>query len=1117
MTDQILAPRRDLGVIYGNSKPGQITLVAATWDDPGVNPVQVSVNGGIAQTITMNQVGTDYANGIGGVTPAPLQGQAGWVGSIDLTLANAFPNLNPFTVTQTGRNSTTGNFRAAPAAGQNHTVWVSTCFNGLTAIRGASFNSIQEPAATGLFDLIRQDDEDPNTPPVSALAMVDDVFGYVDQGWVDDTVGTGATGHRVTDAAWNGIWDGNPPNTSLQFIANSALAYDYALFYMIMLGMGSMDDTSQVGSQGERSYTWLGRNEDRLWCFANLPFLPQYGDHEVTQDFGMKSEATAGGMPGWIGGIRDGSNPSSTDNGTVIAPNGVTASGEWARYAWNAAITEVYHAFLGPLQGVSIASADANANHWEIDLGDIRLVAADAMYNADGAGGATMNVMLGQNQITDLKASVNAAPNWVLFLSPFGGRTMNNLIVSTQGYNWPLANMVPAEWASLITDSDGLGSVSDKCVVCAGDIHHLYAETYNDVGENGLLWCMPGTINGSSNVGVNPIDINNKTVLYDGKKWGDVGSGKASWGHGAVRASIIDSDPPVVGKTMVVWMVDGKATNDFVWGLSKVFQGDSNMTLKFREAEADADSKAYKLDGTEIVGFDTNSDPLFPAVWKNYGKTFAEIQALFADLGLQLGLLPGGATARTEILLHTNTAEQINGGDFFQTITITPKPGLMGMTARISWSRSVLPVAIQSIGADDSGGAGRRIVNATGHTFAENDTAVRISGTNEIVSGSDVVNNDGGPYTVTGVVAGVSFTIPNDGKPAQSTAGGVTGRLQIAVDATIGVGGGRFKNVHAYDISVTEDFIDIYFDFMDDAATVQVGSNRSIGKNFRDGQNLNAPIQIGVDIYDEEFSNPNESGLLAESISFRMHDSTPREQSVGIGSFSWLKAYYIASEIQNANSWIDAPNPTNSLDIVAPGSFGVDLGEAILLNKGAPGNTSMTGAWPVPDGTKDMAIFILGGTLRAAGNPSPILELGDRALGAAVAFTPVIGQTVIRMNGQNTIFQGAGTAIDLAAVCFVIPAVGSASTAQFKYILPTDIATVVTQTPTTGVSQFNPVEQLFADWEADNDGLSKFAPSVQGILVAEFSEGIPDDIDVAFQYMAQRPTFGPYPGWHAIT
>jgi len=669
---QVLAPRVDLGVRYGNPKTNSVVIVVATWDDPGVNPVTVDVGGG-PQAITMLPVGTDYANNTeGGVTPGPIQGQVGWVGNLEVTGLNSFPQANPYTVAQTGRTSTTGNFICAPVAGQHHTMFHGTCDNALGSIRGASYNRIEEPHASGMWSEVREEAESNITQPVSCVSMCDDVNGYVDQFWCDDTVGTGATGHRSTNAVWS-------PAAGIQysFVANSALAYDYALAYFMALGMGSMDDVSQVGTGGERSYNWWGRNADRLWCQHNIPFLPQYGDHEVCQDFGMWSNTTAGGSPFWDGGIRTGANPATNDNGIANgpAPDGDATPGGWARYAWASAINECWAMFMSPLQGSQIGIGPEN--HWQTLIGGVQVISPDAMYNGTGEGRPGLVTMLGTSQITELKSAINPSADWYLWHVPFGGRNYSAGFSPIDGYNWPLYDLVQTEYDALFTAVDGIGPLADKSVVITGDLHHLYSMRYNAVDEGGLLWCMAGTMSGSDNVAVVPQDARDMTVEYDCLNWQGVGDPKSQRGFGCVKLVITDD--------LSVYMINHKANLEFDIGIDQVLlPGQVIMGKTITAVSQEQVSINHSLTGDEVSPMDVDAST-------NVAKTHKDLQRLYSDLGTTIGLIAGGPEARTNIIFYASdlplTAGEIPQGTI-GTVPINMKPGITSYRMTTRWRRT---------------------------------------------------------------------------------------------------------------------------------------------------------------------------------------------------------------------------------------------------------------------------------------------------------------------------------------------------------------------------------------------------------------------------------------------
>ena len=999
MTEQALRAKVDLGVRYGNPKASSVVMVVCTWDDPAINPVTVVVNAGAPQVISMTQVGTDYSSGTGGVTPVPRQGEAGWVGNITLTGLNPFGTPNPYTVSQSGgageKNDTIGNLVCAPSNGTNHTIFISTCDNALVAIRGPQFNRIEEPQATGLWSYIRGYAQSQYGIPVSAVVMVDDVNGYVDQMWADNTTGDRATGDRMTNEAWDAVSANG---------AESALAYDYALNYMLALGMGSMNSVSQVGAEGERSLVWWGRNLDRIWCQHNLPFLPQYGDHEVCQDFGMDSNTTVGGSPTWGGGMRTGVNASASD------PGGVKA-----RQAWASAIDECWAKFMKPLQGDSIASADADANHWATTIGGVRIVVPDAMYNGDGLGNS-MSVMLGQDQITDLKAAINTSDPWRILAVPFGGRNYTATLNPTSGFNWPLYDLVQTEYDALFLGPGGVCINADKTIVVAGDIHHMYSERYNAAGENGLTWAMPGTVSGSSNVKVNPVDARDLSIIYDADLWTGVGDTKSSWGFGVVQVDVIDD-------ACQAYVVNGKATTGFNIGIDLVFpNGGEIMPLTFTQAAQLSAAQAYVLDGTERLGLDVD-DPLNPGTPQRYGKSSLQLQQLFADLGNTIEIAPGSDIARTQVLLARTDLAMAPSGETNMSLVGLGKAGLSSWRITVHWHRDTANNILE-LGASVGSGP-TRFASSTRWTSE--------------LQGYGVID----------------ITFPNPTTMITSIQAG-PGAVDVQTMVT---------KTGVYD----EDTF------------------------------------IGSYMYD--LSDTDSDNTIVDSVTVEQINGIPQQTPVGLSLFPSLKAGWLPSILSTAKAWPAAKLTGTILTAGAAdeGSFSVINGSAVRTNGIPSAADNLIGTWPPIAGTKDMLMI----SISPPNTQETVFTIGNITANGVSLREAAESTSFIRNGAEVTNFATSPTG-DVVLTAAIVGGTGTTTLNQYKHV-NTD-GTVFDAAFTGGVNKFTTFANPWDPTYQAND-LDQYL----GIYYYEFDNGIPGDVDEALQYMAANPSFGPYPGWHAVS
>lgn len=528
-TDQVKAPKVKLGIRYGNPKANSVTLVVSTLSDPVANPVYVSY-AGRKKKITMVAVGTDAPIG------HPYYGQqAGWVGNVICDGLPNFPTRTDFVVTQ-GSDTDGGSFICLPSEAQQNKFFFGTCdfpYGGLHN----EVNTLppQEPQASGAFPTIKAEalaDEN-----AWALFMIDDT-SYPDVHWVDDSDGTG---HTITDK------NGSPDTTKL--------SYDYCLAYFNHQGMydGVQGDgsISYVTALWQNWEQWKGRNPDRLWCFRNLNYIPQYGDHEITNDFGLQQGMTRVAEPTW----------------------------------WTAAITNVYDHFMKPLQPDSIANL-SSANHWELSNGLFKIVASDGIYESSGDLApdinGTITTMFGNNQIDDILDAMNTDEPFKIFANVFQMRWLDVTTYSNRqrGASWPLYDRCIAEFQRLYTrtgaakksfmDNPKTNGTDGILVSISGDYHHmnyrkLTKAAYTGNAEEEISEFHVGTIGASTNFlfpyteGVTYRDC---LLEYDVEKWGSENGYQPNMGSGVGIIDIYAERPPRMKVTLVSCMND-KTTERF--------------------------------------------------------------------------------------------------------------------------------------------------------------------------------------------------------------------------------------------------------------------------------------------------------------------------------------------------------------------------------------------------------------------------------------------------------------------------------------------------------------------------------------------------------------------------
>ncbi len=506
-TDQVLADQVKLGIRYGNPDYTAVTLVVSTLSDPAINPVRVQYNGNNVP-VTMVAVGLDAPIG------HPFNGlQAGWVGNVRITGLSRFPVRTPFTVIQ-GADTDGGSFICKPSEAQQNKIAMGTCdypYGGLDG--GVDKLPPQEPQASGAWPALNAEAE--KNDGLWAIFMIDDT-SYPDQFYIIDTLGTG---HVITDINSDG-----PEDTKL--------AYDYCLAYFCHQGMYQHTDNIQYTDPWNYWENYKGRNPARLWAFRNLNYIPQYGDHEVTNDFALQHGNTRAAYPAW----------------------------------WAAAITNCYDHFMKPLQPPSIANASA-ANHWAISNGFFNIVAGDGIYHGSGdvnLSTGLITTLFGNDQIDDILDALNSDEPFKIFANVYQLKWLDSTTPSNNrqnGASWPLYNRCLPEFQRLVTNTDAgvtpklsimnnpkLNGTDGICVVADGDYHHLSVRTlkkaaYANNAAEDLSEFHVGTIGASTNFQFPYTEGNtyeDQLLEYNADAWGGENAPKE---HMASSFSLIEFFP----------------------------------------------------------------------------------------------------------------------------------------------------------------------------------------------------------------------------------------------------------------------------------------------------------------------------------------------------------------------------------------------------------------------------------------------------------------------------------------------------------------------------------------------------------------------------------------------
>jgi hypothetical protein len=506
----------------GNITPTSATFAMATLQDPTVFNWVLNVVGHAVYVSGSNfPVST-----IGADAPAghPFNGApAAWVADFTVT------GLTPFTqytwITNQQGTIETGTFYTAPAdETEDFMFWLSTCDNN-GVLLGGHFE--------GMYPRMKIETQ-ASTLPCLGIMHIDD-HHYADWNLLDDT-GAGKSGHIHIKAL----------DTD-----NPAYEYDYVLSYLSyagMLGHATIAPTADPIRHG--------RQEDRLWCFQNMGYFPQWGDHEFINEMGWSEDPSVG--------------------------------------TWLANGKAAYDAFLAPLQGPTAQNRDTVANHWYMDLGCVRFVVPDGI--SVGAGDETigpphngLTQLYGNDQIDDCLDRCDSDHEFKIIPTMYSMRYLNGGITQTvnnRGGKNAMFDHILSEYQRFFTAIDPVDgrpkSIADNpktngdqgyAVFYQGDYHHAHTYHFMKAAYSGNwpedFWEIgSGTVNGSINFFSTVVTGGTYDEAYIAYDSGWAGGNS----YAATKVEVFGSKVP---KQMKISTIDSSGV--VLW--SKTFLGGNPMAL----------------------------------------------------------------------------------------------------------------------------------------------------------------------------------------------------------------------------------------------------------------------------------------------------------------------------------------------------------------------------------------------------------------------------------------------------------------------------------------------------------------------------------------------------------
>jgi len=353
---------------------------------------------------------------------------AAYFGTQVVTLSKRNENY-AWSATQ-GANTRSGVVPSFPDIGQDFAFALTTCFN---PTRG-------EPTAWSFLNWYRKNS------PVKFFGTIhaDDVI-YADEGFAKFN-------YDWWDENGKGLEDWATEGKSVQS------EYNFVLMYALWFGVaGPFNQPGGSGVDGTAA-----EDTDFFELMENSVFMPQRGDHDLESNLG------------WAGGAALTDYPNAYWLSAGVKAPGIT----------------VWETLMVPLHGTTINASHSDA--WYVDLGPVRIIAADPTTNAVVGASA-----LGNDQIDDILSLCDGSrPFTIINTSAIAQRdpaTDADSIVDRISDDYKDENYIASEYQRLVTDdTTGLmartstNGISGNMFIVRGDWHGGGAYWYRAAADVGI-------------------------------------------------------------------------------------------------------------------------------------------------------------------------------------------------------------------------------------------------------------------------------------------------------------------------------------------------------------------------------------------------------------------------------------------------------------------------------------------------------------------------------------------------------------------------------------------------------------------------------------------------------